>query len=207
MPSSRVLQSGYAVQPGPAFDVRGTHQHKKMIVLHFDFYREDRARTHTRTHTHQDQVGLYKAHNGIKWLSSEELEPRIPQMADEARHQSTICCMGVSERLYEIVAARDVGCTKWWLRDMIQYERHSCVVHQTRRESLSNHKILAIRLLISCCLSRKNLGQYSENTDPKLGELDRKCSLVHKFQEAQASVSLVLLRNKRARWAFSQEPF
>ena len=99
-----------------------------MIVLHSHFYREDRARTHTRTHTHQDQVGLYKAHNGIKWLSSEELKPQIPQMVNEARHQSTICCMGVSEWLCEMVAARDVGCTRWWLSEIIQFKRHTCVV-------------------------------------------------------------------------------
>ena len=30
------------------------------------------------THTPGSQVGLYKAHGGIRWWSSEKLEPRIP---------------------------------------------------------------------------------------------------------------------------------
>ena len=29
-------------------------------------------------HTPGSQVGLYKAHGGIRWWSSEKLEPRIP---------------------------------------------------------------------------------------------------------------------------------
>ena len=53
------------------------------------------------------QVGLYNAYSSIKWWRSEKLNPRIPLIVNEARHQSIICCLGVSEWLYEMVAVRN----------------------------------------------------------------------------------------------------
>ena len=41
------------------------------------------------------QVSLYKARSGIELWSSEGLEPRIPQIVNEARHQSTSKGLGV----------------------------------------------------------------------------------------------------------------
>ena len=51
------------------------------------------------TRTPGPHVGLYKTHSGIKWWSPEELEPLITQIVNEARHESTSFCMGVSEWL------------------------------------------------------------------------------------------------------------
>ena len=54
------------------------------------------------TRTPGPQVGLYKAHSGIKWWSSEKLEPRIPP------------CVNVSF----VVWGCQSGCTKWWLYEV-----------------------------------------------------------------------------------------
>jgi len=54
------------------------------------------------THTPGPQVGLYKAHSGIKWWSSEKLEPRIPP------------CVNVSF----VVWGCQSGCTRWWLYEV-----------------------------------------------------------------------------------------
>ena len=48
------------------------------------------------------QVGLYKAHSGIKWWSFEKLEPRIPP------------CVNVPF----VVGGCQSGCTKWWLYEV-----------------------------------------------------------------------------------------
>ena len=85
-----------------------------------------------RTRTPGPQVGLYRAYRNLKWWSSEELEPRMPKIVNEARHQSAICCMGVSEWLYEMVAARNVpvqngAVTKWLLYEMVAGRNVGCM--------------------------------------------------------------------------------
>ena len=54
------------------------------------------------THTPGPQVGLYKAHIGITWRSSETLEPRIPPCVN----------------LPIVVWGCQSGCTKWWLYEV-----------------------------------------------------------------------------------------
>ena len=51
---------------------------------------------------------LCKARSGTEWWSSEELELRIPHIVNEERNQSILCCTGLSEWLYEMVAVRNV---------------------------------------------------------------------------------------------------
>jgi hypothetical protein len=55
------------------------------------------------TRTPGPQVGLYKAHSGIKWWSSEKLQPRIPP------------CVNVPFDFWGCQS----GCTKWWLYEVI----------------------------------------------------------------------------------------
>ena len=67
------------------------------------------------TRTPGPQVGLYKAHSGIKWWSSEKLEPRMPPCAS----------------LPFVVWSCQDGCTKWWLYG-ISLEKPEDVVLEER---------------------------------------------------------------------------
>ena len=50
------------------------------------------------------QVGLYKAHSGTKWWSSEKLEPRIPPCV-----KITICCLKVLEVRCQVLVLSWLG--------------------------------------------------------------------------------------------------
>ena len=60
------------------------------------------------THTPGLQVGLYKAHSGIKWWSSEKLEPRIPPCVNVPF--VVWWCQRSFEWLYEMVAVEKCDC-------------------------------------------------------------------------------------------------
>ena len=80
------------------------------------------------THTPGPQVGLYKAHSGIKWWSSEKLEPRIPPCVSLSivvwgcqMKREKCDCAGVSpnvrpSKLWVIKASEMVAVrSQWWM--------------------------------------------------------------------------------------------
>ena len=60
----------------------------------------DKSR-HSLTRTPGPQAGLYKAHSG-----NQMVELRKAKATDTPVCECTICCLGVSEWLYEMVAVR-----------------------------------------------------------------------------------------------------